>query len=156
MNKLHTMNLIACCLHSFNFIAAIALYNHVDVFGTFKISLSTQFLTWDPDTEIATQDLVSVFDAPFVLWTSLFGLMSAYAHFAVLLNFKFYEAQLKSGLNHFRWLEYSVSSSLMMVLICMLFGIWDIFSLIFIASINAAMCWFGDMHERLNAGKPAD
>ena len=82
--------------------------------------------------------------------------MSAYAHFVVLMNFKFYEEQLKKGLNHFRWLEYSVSSSLMIVLICMLFGVWDIFSLIFIGSINAAMCWFGDMHERMNAGKPAD
>lgn len=79
--------------------------------------------------------------------------MSAGAHAAVLIYWDQYTANLAKGLNRFRWWEYAMSSSLMIVLICMLFGVYDIFSLILIASINAAMCLFGDLHELKNAGK---
>ena len=40
--------------------------------------------------------------------------------------------------------------------IAMLFGVYDLISLIFIGAINAAMNLFGDAMELLNAGKPAD
>lgn len=82
--------------------------------------------------------------------------MSAVAHFLVLLNWDSYTEGLKKGINRYRWWEYAISSSLMICLICMLFGVYDIISLIFIAAVNAAMNLFGDAMELLNAGKPAD
>ena len=42
----------------------------------------------------------------------------------------------------------------MIVLIAMLFGVWDAMTLALIGSINACMCLFGLLHERMNAGKP--
>ena len=42
----------------------------------------------------------------------------------------------------------------MIVLIAMLFGVWDAMILALIGSINACMCLFGLLHERMNAGKP--
>jgi len=64
-----------------------------------------------------------------------------------------YTSDLARGVNRFRWWEYALSSSLMMILIAMLFGVWDCFSLILIGAINASMNLFGDLFELLNAGK---
>jgi hypothetical protein len=41
----------------------------------------------------------------------------------------------------------------MIMLIAMLFGVWDCFSVILIGAINASMNLFGDLFELLNAGK---
>ena len=82
--------------------------------------------------------------------------MSSLAHFIVLWKWDMYTADLAKGLNRFRWWEYSISSSLMIVLIAMLFGVYDTISLIFIGAVNAAMNWFGDLMEIKNAGKPKE
>jgi len=69
--------------------------------------------------------------------------MSAFAHMIVLLNKERYITDLRKGINYFRWYEYSISSSLMIVLIAMLFGMYDVVSLILLASVNACMNLFG-------------
>jgi hypothetical protein len=148
-----TRNLWLGALHAFNFFASFTLSQTVGNMKDFKIPLTTMFLDWDDATKIATQNLKVAWRFQFVAWTSMFAFQSAAAHFIVLWKFDKYTADLKKGLNRFRWWEYAISSSLMIVLIAMLFGVYDIFSLIFIASINAAMNLFGDLHELRNAGK---
>ncbi len=54
---------------------------------------------------------------------------------------------LKKGMNPVRFYEYALSSSLMVVLIGMLVGIWDLGALILIFGINAMMNLFGIMME---------
>jgi hypothetical protein len=54
------------------------------------------------------------------------------------------------GINPARWIEYSLSSSLMMVVIAMLVGIYDIASLILIFTLNATMILFGWLMELHN------
>ena len=49
----------------------------------------------------------------------------------VLLYWDKYTSDLARGLNRFRWWEYALSSSLIMALIAMLFGVYDVISLIF-------------------------
>ena len=80
-----------------------------------------------------------------------FPLMSALAHFLIAypLNDK-YVANLKKGMNPYRWYEYSVSSSVMIFLITFLLGIWDIWSLVMIVVLNAMMIMFGYLMEVLN------
>jgi len=90
---------------------------------------------------------------PFAAVTSGFAFMSAAAHFIVLIFFQKYLADLRQGINVFRWYEYAFSSSLMIVLIAQLFGMWDAVSLALMASVNASMCLFGLLHERMNAGR---
>ncbi len=58
-----------------------------------------------------------------------------------------YERQVQAGRNVFRWIEYSVSASLMVVLIAMLTGISDIAALIAIFGVNACMILFGILME---------
>lgn len=58
-----------------------------------------------------------------------------------------YEANLRRGRNYARWVEYSVSASVMVVLIAMLTGISDITALGAIFGVNAAMILFGLLME---------
>ncbi len=61
-----------------------------------------------------------------------------------------YESGLSRGINPARWLEYSVSASLMIVLIAMLPGITNLYALIGLFAINAAMILFGWLMEMFN------
>ena len=67
-----------------------------------------------------------------------------------------YFADLKKGINQFRWFEYALSSSIMIVLIATLFGIYDIASLTLIFFVNATMNLFGLVMEQLNSGVKKD
>ena len=157
MSILWTRNLWLGLLHLFSGVAGTFLGLTVDNMVNFKLGLTTIFLDWDSSAGTATQSLETVYDCPFVVWTAMFSFLSSAAHFMVLLNWDKYTSDLAKGLNRFRWWEYSLSSSLIMILIAMLFGVYDVISLVFIFAINGAMCLFGDVHELQNAGrKPED
>ncbi|UCD93277.1 MAG: heliorhodopsin HeR, partial [Methanobacteriota archaeon] len=58
-----------------------------------------------------------------------FPLISAIAHFTIAYpKNKRYNEYLKKGMNPYRWYEYALSSSIMIVLIGMLLGVWDLWS----------------------------
>jgi hypothetical protein len=80
-----------------------------------------------------------------------FLLISAVAHFYLAtLGKKKYLENLKKGQNPIRFYEYALSSSLMIVLIGMLSGLWDLGAIILIFGINAMMNLFGIMMEYHN------
>lgn len=118
----------------------------------FKLPLTTLFLEWGKGFPV--QKLVVQGYLPFVAVTSGFSWMSAVAHFFVLIFFStYYIPDLRRGINRFRWIEYAFSSSLMIGLIAMLFGMYDIISLVLIMSVNATMNLFGFLMETSNVGK---
>jgi hypothetical protein len=61
-----------------------------------------------------------------------------------------YEADLRRGINRFRWVEYSFSATLMVLLIASYSGITDITGVVAIAGANVAMILFGWLQERMN------
>ncbi|MGV8874756.1 MAG: heliorhodopsin HeR [Rhodococcus sp. (in: high G+C Gram-positive bacteria)] len=61
-----------------------------------------------------------------------------------------YERDLRGGINRFRWVEYSVSATLMVIVISLYWGINTINALMVIAGANAAMIFFGWLQERMN------
>ena len=61
-----------------------------------------------------------------------------------------YEADLRAGINRFRWVEYSFSATLMVVLIALYTGIDGVSALIGIAGANVAMILFGWLQEAAN------
>jgi hypothetical protein len=61
-----------------------------------------------------------------------------------------YERDLRRGINRFRWVEYSFSATLMVILISFYFGITSINTVIVIAGANVAMILFGWLQERMN------
>lgn len=79
--------------------------------------------------------------ASFLVLSGLFLLGSAFVWR------KRYEAQLQRGMNLFRWMEYSVTSSLMIVVIALLCGVYDLPTLILLFALNACMILFGWVME---------
>jgi hypothetical protein len=82
---------------------------------------------------------------------AVFLLISAVAHFSLAtFGFKWYVANLKRHANPARFFEYALSSSLMIVLIAMLVGMWDVPSLVLIFALNAMMNLLGHLMELHN------
>lgn len=79
---------------------------------------------------------------------ALFFIISAAFHFAIRVgwNKKYYQ-DLEQGINKFRWIEYSISASTMMVGISVLSGIYDLSSLIMIFALTAIMNMMGLVME---------
>ncbi len=118
--------------------------------------ITQNYLEFDPEAGglvLATDEL---FTLPFGVFVSLFLFISAGAHFLISVPTKtnaIYLRDLDLGINKFRWFEYALSSSIMIVLIATLFGIYDIASLILIFILNASMNLFGLVMEQLNQAK---
>lgn len=70
--------------------------------------------------------------------------------------FGWYKRNLIHSRNFGRWIEYSVSASLMIVLIAMICGITDIAAILAIFGCNASMILFGWLMEKYESpGKPS-
>ena len=119
--------------------------------NSYALPVTTTFLHFNA----ATNKMVSVTDtianlqlAPMI---AMFLLISAIAHFSLsTFGYKWYVRNLKKGINYARWYEYTFSSSIMIVVIAMLCGIYELSSLILIFSLNATMILFGLMMELHN------
>ena len=80
-----------------------------------------------------------------------FPLISALAHFTIaFVKNKQYNENLKKGMNPYRWYEYALSSSIMIVMIALFLGVWDFWSLVMIFILNAMMIMFGYLMEVIN------
>lgn len=76
---------------------------------------------------------------------------SALAHFLVSGPFyKWYKINLQKKMNPIRWFEYALSSSFMIFLMAVLFGIKEFWILFLIFVLNAMMNLFGHMMELHN------
>ncbi len=91
----------------------------------------------------------TLFEVPIGPAVALFLLLSAIAHVAVAspAGSRRYAADLARGMNRARWVEYAASSSVMIVVIAMLVGIYDVASLLLIFALNASMIFFGWVME---------
>lgn len=146
-------NLVCGCFHLFQAIVVLALgLGKSGRFAGFKLPLTTSFLEWENGYPVPDLQIRALL--PFVATTSGFAFMSAAAHFTVLGCYKTYIADLRKGINRFRWYEYAASSSLMIALIAMLFGVYDIMLLVAIIGVNASMNLFGYCQEELNQYTP--
>ena len=95
-------------------------------------------------------DPVTLFDVSIAWGCALFLLLSAAAHFIIAAPgvFPWYRANLLQDRNYARWIEYSLSSSVMIVLIAMITGISDIAALVALFGVNVSMILFGLVQEK--------
>ncbi|MBN1246077.1 MAG: heliorhodopsin HeR [Anaerolineae bacterium] len=142
---LRRFNLVMGALHLIQGILMIVLSNDT----TYPIF--TNFLKFDIETFSLVPDPKLLYEVLFGPAVALFLLISAVAHFFLsTVGYKTYVANLRRGMNPVRFYEYALSSSLMIVLIGMLVGIWDLGSIILMFGINAMMNLFGVMMELHN------
>lgn len=80
-----------------------------------------------------------------------FLFVSAIAHALIAtIRYDRYVGYLQEGMNPYRWYEYAISASLMIVLIAMLAGVWDLGTLIALFGLVAVMNLCGLLMERQN------
>lgn len=150
--SLKKFNTIMGFLHLIQGGLMLAFAIFIDKISSFKIPIMSYFLTFDTTKMSLVTETKKLFDFPFGIVVSMFLFLSAIAHFIIVSPWgnKIYNEDLEKGINRFRWYEYSISSSLMIVAISLLFGVYDIGSLILIFSINAVMNLFGLLMEEIN------
>jgi hypothetical protein len=146
---LRTWNVVAGVVHLVQAAVFVALADPIDVTGTFA-----QGPPGDPVTPDRLDVLFSYELGPAV---ALFSLLSAVFHFLIVSGWGWrrYCDELRRNQNRFRWVEYSLSASLMIVLIAGITGISDIAALISLFGVNASMILFGWLMETTNDPGPA-
>ncbi len=143
--RLRRFNLIMGAMHLLQGVFMIIVSND----RTYPIF--TNYLKFDTSTLSLVPNTQLVYELPFGIAVAVFLLLSAVAHFYLgTVGYGSYVNNLKKGMNPVRFYEYALSSSLMIVLIGMLVGMWDLGSLILIFGLNAMMNLFGIMMEYHN------
>lgn len=128
------LNLIAGLLHAFSAMLVIILSKDVTE------HITTSYLKFDPVNQELYPATEKLFDLSLPWLVASFFILSALAHFSVVTWYRRrYLAGLEKGINRARWIEYSLSASIMMVGISLLVGIYDLGSLIGIFSLVAIM-----------------
>ncbi len=123
-----------------------------DKFKNFEAPVLTYFLEFDQQLKVLLPVKETAFKLPFGVMVAAFLLLSALFHFLISapkVN-DVYNKQISKNINMFRWYEYSLSSSLMIVLIAYLFGVYELGALILIFFINMMMNLFGLLMEKIN------
>jgi hypothetical protein len=145
LKGLRVFNLVMGFLHLIQGVFMIVVSNAT----TYPIF--TNFLKFDINTFSLVPDPQLYYELPFGPAVAVFLLLSAVAHFILAsFGYNWYVRNLKQGMNPGRFYEYALSSSLMIVLIGMLVGIWDLGAVILIFALNATMNLFGIMMEYHN------
>jgi hypothetical protein len=148
-NRLHGLRRWNTALSVLHFLQAMAI---LALASSFSLPVTSAFLRMDTISNklvAVPNELIRVRIGPLV---AAFLLISAIAHAALASPrlHAWYERNLSRGIQPARWIEYALSSSLMMVVIAMLVGIYDIASLILIFALNATMILFGWIMELHN------
>lgn len=139
--RLRTLNLAAAALHLGQAVAVVVLAND------FVIPISAAYLAGPPGTPPAPAQTLA--DLSTGLAVAGFLFLSFLAHLIVsTVWFRNYIGDLSHQINRARWVEYSLSSTLMIVIIAQLVGITDASALIGIAGANVSMILFGWLQEK--------
>lgn len=149
-DRLRLTNIALAILHGAQAVAVLVLANE------FALPVTATFMEGPPGA--APPAISSLFEVRVAWGVAAFLLMSAVAHATLALPRvnDWYRRHLAESRNYARWIEYSFSSTVMIVLIAMITGITDVAALVGLASANAAMILFGLLQERYEKpGKPS-
>ncbi|GAB2475998.1 heliorhodopsin HeR [Jatrophihabitans fulvus] len=143
LRGLRRWNLALTVLHAAQAVAVLVLAND------FAITVTSTFPQGPPGMATPAPDrLVDVAVGPAI---AAFLLLAAVDHLlTATVGRRLYERDLQRGINRFRWVEYSVSATIMIVLIGFYFGLTDITTVVAVVGANVAMILFGWLQERMN------
>lgn len=144
--NLRTYNRAMAALHFVQAVAILALSN------AYALPVTTAFVVFDDAQNRLVPELNVLFDVQLAPLIAAFLLVSAVAHLTTTLPgvYEWYLRNLFRGINYLRWYEYAISASIMIVVIALLVGVYDLGSLILLFSVNASMIFFGLMMELHN------
>ena len=143
ISKLRKLNLAAGFLHLASLAAILLLSNDA------SLPVNATYLTEAPGTGNFS-DPINLFNLNIGYMVAAFLALSAFFHFLISSPAMFprYVSGLKNHINMFRWVEYSLSSSLMIIVILQLNGTADYIALLGIFGVNVCMILFGWLQEK--------
>ncbi len=146
LSRLGRLNLVATAFFGIQVVLLLILSDPV------TLPVLGSYLTSAPGSDqFATKEL---FDLRVDVLVAVFLGLALLDHlFVSTVGRRSYEANVARGVNPARWWEYSVSASIMVVLIAMLAGVSDVVALLVMFGANAAMILFGLVMERTNLGR---
>lgn len=154
MPSLHNWNVWLAIIHALQG-AVILLLSTTKLFP-----IETQYLTTDPSaSELAGHSVLAqathhLFDLNLAYLVAAIFFVSAAAHaFAATAYRQRYEADLKKKVNKLRWIEYSLSASLVIVAMAVLSGVASLSLLITLVALEIVMHLLGLAMEVYNQGK---
>ena len=146
LSRLRRLNLIATVFFAVQVIVLLLISEPAE------LPVIGSFLTDAPGSGQYGSKIL--FDLRIDILVALFLALAAVDHFAVgTFARSWYEKNVSRGINPARWWEYSISASIMVVLIAMLAGASDAVALFAIFGVNASMIFFGLVMERANLGR---
>ncbi len=143
LRNLRRWNIGLTILHAAQAVAVIVLTSD------FAISLSTAYPDGPPGSDLPEPS--NAFDVSVGAAIALFLALAAIDHGLTATAMRGrYESDLRAGINRFRWIEYSLSATVMILLIAMYAGITQLTAIIAIAATNISMILFGWLQEQMN------
>lgn len=141
-------NILMGFLHLGQGVAVVALSND------FSLPLNTTFLKYNTATMRLDSVNSHLLDVRFAWGIAVFFFLSAIFHFFIATGyFEIYKSDLSKHINKARWIEYALSASVMIVLIGLLSGIYDLSTLVLMFGAVAVMNLCGLVMEEVNQNK---
>ncbi len=141
--NLRTWNIGLTFLHAAQAVLIVVLS------GAFTITVVSTFPEGPPGTRVPPSE--PLFDVRIGYAIGLFLLLAAIDHLVTATVARStYESDLRGGINRFRWVEYSISATIMVLLIGFYSGITNITAVVAVIGANVAMILFGWIQERMN------
>ncbi len=144
--RLRTFNGVMALFHGMQGILVL-------MFSTkFSLPVTTAFLEFNTVTQKLQPNFHTAFELRIGPLIAAFFFLSAMAHFLLTMPgiYEWYIANVRKGANYARWMEYALSSSLMIVVIGLLAGIYDAAAILLMFFLNMMMVLFGWMMELHN------
>lgn len=139
---LRNINLIAAGLHLAQAITVLILSK------TFNLQITGNYLAFNPATQSLEPVTKYLFDLSLPMLIAIFLFICATAHLIIGTVYnKKYNADLKLGMNRARWIEYSMSASVMMLAIALLVGLTDLMGLFMLFILSGVMNLMGLVME---------
>ncbi|MBL8931645.1 MAG: heliorhodopsin HeR [Kineosporiaceae bacterium] len=141
LSRLRRFNAVMGALHAVQAVAVILLAN------TFALPITATYVSGPPGTTPGPVTVLA--EVPLAAAVVAFLVVSALAHWWIAgPGSRRYAIDLGHERNIARWVEYSISSTIMMVAIAHLCGVTDAAALLAISGCNISMILFGWLQEQ--------
>jgi hypothetical protein len=147
IDRLRIYNIVAGSLHLLQAIGFAIVLTMLSTQVLFAVT--ADYLAGPPGVPIPPER-VTLFEVNIGVGVVAFLALSAFFHFLISSPWFFgrYKAGLLQNRNYFRWVEYSLSSSIMIWLILAINGVTDFGAFFGLFAANAAMILFGALQEK--------
>ncbi len=123
--------------------------------SNFSLPITTSYLQKDIDLSVLVPTVQQVARIEVGNLVVVFMLIAGLSHLIIALPAVFarYTKYIEINKNPFRWIEYAITAPIMIVVLGLLTGIFDLTTLILLVGSTASMILFGSLMESINGGR---